>query len=212
MSTVYLSERANPLLKNYLVETGHTLKEVKKIPDVYEWVADHADIQMCKIGDRLFPATNLGYNYPENVKYNAACFGNYFVHNTEYTAPQLLQYAQEQNYTIIPVKQGYTKCNLVIVDDRSVITADAGIAKALAPYDIDVLTITTGAVKLAGFPYGFLGGASGRIGDSIVFHGDLSEHPDYIKISNFIFDRNLRLQYFDEFELEDIGSMIEVPS
>lgn len=211
MSIIYISENANKLLKEYLIETGHVLKEVKKTTEVYEWVADHPDIYMCKIGDQLISSEgDLGYNYPENIKYNAACVGDYFIHNTKYTAPKLLQAAQEKKMTIVPVNQGYTKCNIVVVNERSIITSDEGIAEALKPYDLDVLLISKGHIKLAGFPYGFLGGTSGRVGDTMVFHGDLSEHPDYIEISNFIFDRGLRLQYFDQFELEDIGSMIEV--
>lgn len=211
MSTIYISENANELLKEYLIDTGHVLMEVKKTADVYEWVAAHPDIYVCKICDQLFSAEgDLGYDYPDNVKYNGAWVGNYFIHNTDHTAPKLLEFAKAKGLTIVHVKQGYTKCNTVVVNDRSIITSDEGIAKALEPYDLDVLLISQGHIKLAGFPHGFLGGTSGRVGDTMVFNGDLSEHPDYLEISNFIFDRGLRLQYFDQYDLEDIGSIIEV--
>ncbi|WP_051280322.1 DUF6873 family GME fold protein [Anaerovorax odorimutans] len=212
MSTVYLSENADESLKEYIIDTGHVLMEVKKTADVYDGIATHPDIYICKICDQLITEEgDLGYNYPNNVKYNAACVGKYFIHNTNYTAPKLLEFAKQKGLTIVHVNQGYTKCNLAIVDDKSVITSDEGIAKTLeSTTDIDVLLISNGNIKLKGFPYGFIGGTSGRVGDAMVFHGDLSEHPDYIEMSNFVFDRGFCLQYFDSFELEDIGSIIEV--
>jgi hypothetical protein len=69
------------------------------------------------------------------------------------------------------VKQGYTKCSLVVVDEKSVITSDMGLAAALQRFEIDVLLISQGHVALPGLQYGFLGGASGRAGDEILFNG-----------------------------------------
>ena len=52
---------------------------------------------------------------------------------------------------------------------------------------INVLLVEPGFVKLRGADTGFIGGASGRVDDEIVFNGDLSAHPNLKKITAFIF-------------------------
>lgn len=232
MNTICLSESANIILKEYLKSKNCDLIEIRRTDAVYEAVSSHCDIYLCKINDELVVAsvqlpmilTGLqqsgvkftpgagkpGLLYPENVKYNAAQIGNLLVHNTELTDPVILETAQKFGMDLLHVKQGYTKCNLVVVDDRSVITSDPGIASALEKHGVDVLSISRGHVILQGFPYGFLGGASGRIGGEIIFNGDLSVHPDFERILEFIGRCGLQTVYFKEYPLEDIGSIIQI--
>lgn len=232
MSTIFLSEDANIITKTYLQDLGHKVCEISRTSAVYPAVASHPDIYLCNVSNTLvvsneqlpfikeqlthigttyFTGTSLlGYEYPENVNYNAAQVGSTLIHNIRFTDPLILRLAVEDGLEVISVKQGYTKCNLVVVDDQSVITSDTGLEKALKPYGIDVLLISQGHIKLTGFPYGFLGGASGRVGKEIIFHGNLSAHPDFDKIVGFIENRGLFVKYFEDFPLEDIGSIIEV--
>ena len=185
-----------------------------EISDVtYKPVSSHPDIYMCSMGPGkpvFFGCPEkIGSKYPGNIIYNAACTGKYFIHNTKHTNPELLKQIPE-TVEIISVPQGYTKCNTLIVDENSIITSDFGIHKLC--YDkLNVLLIEKGHIKLQGFGYGFIGGASGRIGDTIIFNGDVSQHPDYEKIAAFIEDRDLKIKYFTEYPLEDIGSIIENP-
>jgi len=210
MSKVYISEDANPLLKEYLSGSNHIIVEIKSTDQVYESISSHPDIFMCKINDEIIQSKNdLGYSYPDNVKYNGVQIGKYFIHHTGYTASKLISAVKAADLMTVHVSQGYTKCNIVAVDENSIITSDEGIRNKLVPLGLDVLLISAGNVKLKGFSYGFLGGASGSVGNFIVFNGDLSAHPDYIKISDFILSRGLKLKYFEEYQLEDIGSIIE---
>lgn len=210
MSKVYISEDANPLLKEYLSGSNHIIVEIKSTDQVYESISSHPDIFMCKINDEIIQSEyDLGYSYPDNVKYNGVQIGKYFIHHTGYTASKLISAVKAADLMTVHVSQGYTKCNIVAVDENSIITSDEGIRNKLVPLGLDVLLISAGNVKLKGFSYGFLGGASGRVGDSIVFNGDLSAHPDFFKISDFILSRGLKLKYFEEYQLEDIGSIIE---
>jgi len=232
MNTICLSENANKRLKDALRERGHRLIEIRKTDAVYDAVSSHADIYLCKLGKELVIAPEqlclikeelqssriswiageqeLGFQYPNNIRYNAVQMGRFFIHNTKHTDPLLLSKAKEQNLLLLPVKQGYTKCNLVVVDDNSVITSDMGIASVLTKHKIDTLLISSGHVALAGFPYGFLGGASGRVGDEIIFNGNLLAHPDFQSINDFIRSKGLRVFWFEEYPLEDIGSIIQI--
>ena len=232
MNMICLSENANILLKKSLRRKGYQLIEIKKNDAVYDAVSSHVDIYLCKLRDEFviakeqFPlilndlqrsqvrytegTSDLGYEYPENIKYNAAQLGKYLIHNIKYTDPQILKRAEELGLQLLHVKQGYTKCNLVIVDDHSVITSDTGLADSLKNHDIEVLLVRQGHVQLSGFAYGFLGGASGRVDSEIVFNGNLSTHPDYERIKKFINSKGLQVTCFEDYPLEDIGSIIQI--
>ena len=216
MSNVYLSHRAGKPLLKWLRDNGYTPVIINDTDGVYDAVSSHADIYMCKMGisadSALFKCDfeELGYSYPNNICYNAVALNKYFIHNFKHTSKRLLSYAKEHGFELIDVKQGYTKCSTVIVDGSSVITSDEGIVKALSRYnDIDVLKVKSGYVKLIGFEYGFLGGTSGRVGNTVLFNGDLSAHPDFDIIIKFITEKGLEVKYFEEYPLEDIGSIIE---
>jgi len=209
MSTIYLSETAHPILHKYLRDEGYTVKTVSSTDRTYYPVSTHPDIYMCSLGiDKpvyFGCPEKIDSKYPGNIRYNAACTGRYFIHNLKYTDPGLL--AAAENTEKINVSQGYTKCSTLIVDENSIITSDTGIYNSCYG-KLDVLLITPGHITLKNFPYGFIGGASGRIGSTIVFNGNLAQHPDCRKICDFITERGLEIKYFEEYALEDIGSII----
>jgi len=231
MNHILISEETNDILKEYL-NKDNKLIEIKKTDTVYNAVSSHVDIYVCNILGNLIVAKEqieyideelkkskikyelgnsvLKSEYPNNICYNGVQLGSNFIHNIKYTDEKILNIAKENNLNIINVKQGYSKCSITIVDDNSVITSDEGIAKELVKHKIDVLLIKAGSVKLEDFEYGFIGGASGRVGNEIVFNGNLEEHPDYIKIINFIEKKKLKVKYFKEYPLTDIGSIIEI--
>lgn len=210
MSMIYLSKTASPVLIQCIRTLGHSIKLLPVTCRTYDPVSSHPDLYMCSLGPgrRVFFGCpeKLGYAYPQNIIYNAACTGRFFIHNLKFTDPLLLEAASSMEQ--IHVSQGYTKCNMVVIDETSVITSDEGIFRACRDR-LDVLLIRPGHVKLRRFPYGFLGGASGRVGETILFNGDLSAHPDYQPIKSFVRARGLDLIFFKEYELEDIGSIIE---
>ena len=232
MKKVFLSEESKELLKEYLRNKGLDIIEIKKTGKVYEAISSHPDIYVCKIkediiiedgqynlirdqltieeGKYCIGKSRLEEKYPGTIKYNGVALGQYFIHHIKNTDEKVLEIAMKNQMIIVDVKQGYTKCNIVLVDDHSIITSDAGIAEVLKDKGIDVLLISKGQVKLSGFEYGFLGGASGKIGNEIVFNGNLKEHKDFLAIKEFIEKRKVKIKYFEDYPLEDIGSIIEV--
>ncbi len=233
MSTLLISQRANQQLKNMLQEEGHRLIEIKPTSFVYDAISSHPDIYACFLENQLIISpqqyqligeqlksitadvsigkTQLDKTYPANIPFNGVQVGSFFIHNLKHTDSKVLEIAKLHQLTHISVKQGYTKCNLVVVDQNSVITSDLGLSNALIHFGIKVLVIQKGFVSLSGFPYGFLGGASGRIGDSVFFSGNLSTHPDHTQIRSFIENRGVGVVDIPNMLLEDIGSIIEIP-
>ena len=211
----YLSERAGSALRDYLISRGREIVTIKSEDVVDKGISDHPDIFLCKMGVRddspVFFARKecLGKDYPDDVTFNAACTGKYFIHNLSCTDKNLLAEAKALGMTLINVRQGYTKCSIVVVDEEAIITYDEGIVKACSPYkDLSVLKVSPGFVRLDGFDTGFIGGASGRVGDEIIFNGDLFRHPDFLRIVKFIEGRGLRCRWFSDYPLTDIGSIL----
>lgn len=212
---IYLSECAPNALVSAFAALGHTVSRVHSQGVTYAPVDSHPDIFCCKMGvtrhSHLFMGDlhELGYAYPENCRFNAVCLDRYFIHNLKITSLTLLKEVKKLGLECIHVNQGYTKCNTVVVDGHSVITADQGILRVLRDYPaIDVLPVRQGFVRLEGFPYGFLGGASGRVDGTLFFNGDLSAHPDFPAIRQFVESRGVALRFFPEYELTDIGSIL----
>ena len=222
-STVYLSRLASPSLQSFLQGNSFRLESID-VPVVYPEISTHADILLCQLGlwekAQIFHGDpeKLARNYPGNIRYNAVCTGKYFIHNLQYTDPDLLAAAEAKaaaehtSLTKIHVKQGYTRCSLLPVDDQSFITSDIGIAKTLADYDTDVLLIRPGHILLPGFDCGFIGGTGGGLllagRRLLVINGNIETHPDHKKIATFLEDRDIDLYYPKGSPLMDIGSIL----
>lgn len=217
MREVFVSAEAHPQLLAFLRAEGCRVIPVEAGAPaaVYAAVSCHPDIYMCKLGASpdspvyMGERRRLAFDYPGNIRYNAVAVGKYFIHNLKYTDTDLLE--RVAGFTKIHVKQGYTKCNVAVVDERHVITSDRGIYSALraAAPDLAVLLIAEGQVLLPGLSCGFLGGACGRVGARMVFNGNLEAHSDFAHIRRFISDAGLETVYFKEYPLTDIGSVIE---
>ena len=171
---------------------------------------------MCKMGSGTDSPIYFGdkkilkNEYPKDTVYNGACTGKYFIHLLSETHPTLLKLSRQLGMKEINVRQGYAKCNIVVLDDDSMITGDYGIYQTITRNSsADCLLVSSGNVLLEGFQVGFIGGASGKVGNSIIFHGNLMSHPDSDKIIAFIQSKGLTPVWFESFPLTDIGSIIE---
>ena len=219
MKIAYLSSLAHPALCTYLENAGHVIQTFPELRTVSSLVANHPDVLLCKLGSKpespiYEGAPNaLSPVYPGDCRYNAACTGKFFIHKLDVTDADLLDAAKASfgdELQLINIRQGYAKCSTVIVDEDSIITYDKGIAKPCEAAGMNVLLVKSGFVKLRGANTGFIGGASGRVDDEIVFNGDLSAHTNFREITAFIEERGLGCKWFESYELEDIGSIITV--
>lgn len=149
--------------------------------------------------------------YKKEVILNSVIIGNDLICNTALIHPIVHAQAVKQNKRILNVKQGYTKCNICIVDNKSIITEDVGIYKTLIKYGYDVLLLKTHSVKLPGHEYGFIGGASGKISaDKIAFYGNIEKHPEYDLICRFLKRKGVEAISLSEEQLVDYGSLLPI--
>lgn len=151
----------------------------------------------------------LSGQYPGDAGCNILQIGNRVFLNPK-SADEGLQRALK-HFPIYATAQGYTRCAAAIVDQDSVITADMGLSMVLKRAGLNVLEIQPGAIRLPGYPYGFIGGCCGLIApNQLAFTGSLEFHPDSQKIKSFLQERGVQWIELTNEPLLDIGGIIPI--
>ena len=159
----------------------------------------------------VISTSEISSPYPNDIPLNVAFTGKHIICNSAYTAKEIIDFANNNHIEIINTKQGYSKCNLCIVNENAVITEDSGLACLLKNYQYNVLLISSGDIYLSDAHYGFLGGASCKIShNEMYFSGDLSKHRDYESIVNFLELYNIKPIYNKSRKLTDFGGIIQL--
>ncbi|WP_461613183.1 DUF6873 family GME fold protein [Clostridium sp. Marseille-QA1073] len=156
--------------------------------------------------DVIFSKNELKEKYPYDITLNAVNLKDYFIHNIKYTDEFLLKYMTDK--TLINVKQGYTKCSTVIVNDNAIITSDKSIVKALKETTINILLLPPGDIELPGLNYGFIGGSCGLLDENhLVFYGNLESYKYGNEVLTFLDKYNITPIYLSDNNLIDRGSI-----
>ncbi|MGN0143809.1 MAG: DUF6873 family GME fold protein [Clostridium sp.] len=209
--------------------------EVIKIPKcnrVYDAINGHPDIQMNIIKNNtdnkliihkdistefrnildekgikyIVSKKSLDYSYPSDIILNALILENYFIHTLSYTDENLFN--SQKAKININVSQGYTKCSVLPINKKALITSDKGIFKALKEYDFDILLLPPGDILLPSLDYGFIGGTGGMItDDKIVFFGDLNYYKYGDAVIEFLSKYRITPIYLKKGKLIDRGSI-----
>ena len=133
---------------------------------------------------------NCSKEYPGDVALNALIIGKKMFCNIKHIAKELLDYATICNYKIIDVKQGYSCCSTLAIDENHAITSDKGMYNALKKENVETLLIDNENITLDGYNCGFIGGSGGIISNKVLFFGDIRTLDDYAKIKDFIGNLN----------------------
>ena len=145
--------------------------------------------------------------YPHDVSLNLVFTGNFLMGKSNTVAKKVKEYAKENGISLISVKQGYTKCSCVVLEN-GVITADTGIATAAQKIGLDCLLISHGNVTLPEYDYGFIGGASGVYQNTVFFCGNIKAHPDGERIVNFCHLHGYEVHSLSDKPLFDSGTLM----
>ena len=232
-------------------------KNLKKIGNVlfinptsitYNSISSHPDIFFFQKDDTLIYAPNapkkivkelkkrkinliegekeVGKKYPETVPYNAVGIGNLLIHNLKYTDPKIL--SSYENH--IHVNQGYTRCNLLALNENAFITSDVGIFNAvnsqqttdnsLYPHEslvetygrTSVLYINPKQIKLEGQKNGFFPGCCGIWKNNLIVCGSTKYLKEKEELDKFLQDNNFNLIELYDGELIDVGSIFLIES
>jgi len=213
--------------KNNLKKYGEVLF-IETHGITYPAISGHPDIFVCDAGNTLVIAPNtpekiklqlvknniqfvegsgkVGKQYPETASYNAVVTDKLLIHNLKYTDP-IIQ-GNCADLESIHIRQAYTRCNLISMENNRFITSDKGIEKTLSGRGYEVLFVHPKGIVLPGFKHGFIGGCCGIFKNRIFFIGSLKHFPEGDKIRNFIKGYEI-IELYDG-PLFDGGSLIFV--
>ena len=194
-------------------DLGHNVIQTERVDCFHKPEQLHADMQILKIRDRIFTLDTCrrkpAGDYPNNVLLNCLYLGNKLYGKLSAIDETVLEYCEEKQIEMINVNQGYTRCSTLVVSDNAVITADPSVEKAMRKSGVEVLRISSGQIRLEGFDYGFIGGCSAKIGNTIFFFGNIKSHSDYEIIKTFIINHNSELEIlYESIPLTDIGGAV----
>lgn len=225
-----LGERYREILEKSLNRLGYDTIPIADNPYIESRVSAHADLSLFFDGTTVFAADYLktgnfcekiknsgikisfidvkqAEKYPDDCGMNICPFGNRYIYNPKTAAQCLIEHLNRQGREGIECRQGYTRCSVCIVDSNSIITADTLIAKNCRKMGLEVLEILPGYIKLDGFEYGFIGGASINLEPELLaFTGTLEFHPQQDEILSFIESRGVEIEYLTRLPAFDIGS------
>jgi len=230
VSFVMIGEKYREKLRKPLDNLGIECLWLPDNPNVDRRLSGHADLSAVHLGDNklmLAPflaeerkivnyLTNKGFeltfsktkqypNYPGDCALNICVVGNKIILNPKTADSDIINMFDK--HTAIAVRQGYCKCSVCIVDERSIITSDFKIADAAKLSGIESLVIDDSEIVLDGFCKGFIGGASFKVKkDLMAFTGRLSNCEASIK--EFLKSRNIEMLYLTDDPAFDIGSVI----
>lgn len=206
---------------------------VPKCDEVYDAIDGHPDIQLNVLKNKgnpniivqknisnnfkeLLKSNNIEYivsknslsnTYPNDIILNSLILENYFIHNLKFTDENLLK-AQNLK-TKINVSQGYTKCSILPVKDKALITSDKGIFETLKDYNFHILLLPPGDILLPSLNYGFIGGTGGMISDDkMAFFGDLDCYNWGEEVKKFLYKYDVSPIALKKGKLIDRGSLL----
>lgn len=154
-----------------------------------------------------FTADERTDKYPYDCVMNALKIGNRIFCKSDTVSEGILSLARRHGYKIIHTNQGYPAC-VTLCFGGSAITSDAGLGALLQKNGVKVTLIGTAGISLPPYEYGFIGGASGVVGNKVYFFGDISRHPDAETICEAIRKEGFIPISLSKEKLADLGGMV----
>jgi len=215
--------------KNNLRKYGELVFiETKGITE--ESISGHPDIFFCKTNDVLFVAPNLpdfykdlliknkvsfikgntsvGMDYPAAASYNAVLNERFYIHRCDISDSKLLENCNHLQR--VNVRQGFTRCSLLLLKENHYITSDEGIHKALRLLSFSGILVNAKDIVLSGQIHGFFGGTCGVYESAVFFTGSLSHYSDGEKVKLFLKHLGYKIIELSDSPLFDGGSILIV--
>ena len=231
LPTIIADSRMPEEAKKNLKKLGNVLF-INPTSVTYNSIASHPDIFFFQKDDALIYAPNapkriikelkkrkikfiegkkeVGKKYPETVPYNAVGIENLLIHNLKHTDETIL--SSYENH--INVNQGYTRCNLLALNEKAFITSDLAISRQLSAVNsqsqsstVKVLYIDPKQIKLEGQRNGFFPGCCGVWKNNLIVCGSTKNLKEKSELDKFLKDNNFNLIELYDGELIDVGSI-----
>ena len=177
-------------------------------PDIFFFCKDerHCESVICA------PDNSVGNKYPDTCRFNAVGVGNILIHNLKYTDKKILElYRNLSTKSVqINVNQGYTRCNLLALNETNYITSDLGVKRVLEEHNFNVFYVDPHQITLPGQKYGFFPGCCGLVDDNLVVCGSISRLKECKELRKFVRRNGMKIIELYNGELIDVGSIFFV--
>jgi hypothetical protein len=235
VSLAVVDERISFRAEDGLKALGVKVLKLQPHRGLYPAVSGHPDMQLHHIGGKIMiyaPGTDqtlldalASYDftlitgesiltplYPADIAYNVARVGSWYFHNLRYTDPVVRGILERMGIEPVHVEQGYSKCSVLPVGKESIITTDAGIARAAEKKGLEVLLIDyERSIRLPGLDHGFIGGAAGMLGKAAcALNGNIRRLDCFNDFSSFLLKNNIKIAELSNEQVTDIGSILPV--
>lgn len=193
----------------------------------YEAISGHPDIFFCQVNNQLIVAPNLPefyknilhknsipfiegempieIKYPGTSRYNVVATDKYLIHNFRYTDSVITNTGDDLD--LIHSGQGYTRCNLLPLQNDHFITSDQGISRVLNGFKLETLYVEPDEILLPGMKHGFFGGACGIYEDKVFIIGSLSKMKNGDALKAYFNNLNYKIVELYDGPLFDGGSI-----
>lgn len=218
-----IPEPAKEVLKQY----GELL-ELETSGITYDAISGHPDIFFHQANDQLICAPNtpdnylsileekeidfilgeqpVGEKYPASSAYNAVSVNNLLIHNFRNTDSSITTLLEDAD--LIHVDQGYTRCNILALDDQHFITSDEKVKRVLERFNKDCLYVSPEDILLPGFKHGFFGGCSGLLEKEVFIIGSLRHYNEGNKVQQYLTGKGYEIIELYDGQLFDGGSIL----
>lgn len=200
----------------FINPTSVTYNSISSHPDIFFFQKDDALIYAPNAPKRIIKELKkrkikliegkkeVGKKYPETVPYNAVGIGNLLIHNLNHTDETIL--SSYENH--INVNQGYTRCNLLALNENAFITSDVAVGTRLATsVHYSVLYIDPKQIKLEGQKNGFFPGCCGVWKNNLIVCGSTKNLKEKAELDKFLKENNFNLIELYDGDLIDVGSV-----
>lgn len=211
-----------------LIEQGYRTVALPKSVSLTCAVCDHPDLSLFLLDGCAFTTeehadylkeripslplhiikTDRQGSYPSDAALCVLTVGKRAFYNKECIPDTVLYALRARDYSLHEVKQGYAACTVLALDGAHAVTADVGMARALERAGIEVLTIENSDILLPPYPYGFIGGACGVVGNTVYTMGNLATHRCGREILAFIERIGMRTVSLSGGLLRDRGRLL----
>ena len=174
--------------------------------------SDQKELQkrLTSAGVEVISFNELNPGYPDETALNNLILGNQMIGGP--AAAKNLARLQAQKLEFSEIRQGYTRCSAVPVQEKAVITADRNLGRLLQELGFDVLEIEPEkGIQLKGYAYGFLGGSCGKISlNELAFCGDFSLLNQSQQIEAFLKKYDVKPISLCQGPIHDIGGIVAI--
>lgn len=224
---IIIDKKIPPEAKEKLTEFGELL-ELQTSGITYDAISGHPDIFFHKTPDRLIVAPNtpekyiaelqkreieflmgeqlVGKKYPASSTYNAVSVGGLLIHNFRNTDSVITRVQEDAD--LIHVDQGYTRCNILALDEQHFITSDEKVKRVLDRFDKDCLYVSPEGISLPGFRHGFFGGCCGLHDNKVFIIGSLKHYDEGEKVNEYLSAKGYEIIELYDGQLFDGGSIL----